>query len=47
MAWAINEDITKCFNRILYDIILSSVKERISCAIMILLALIFKYLFRL
>jgi len=32
MAWAINRDITKCFDRILHDIILLSVKERISCA---------------
>lgn len=32
MAWAINGDITKCFDRIPHDIILSSVKERISCA---------------
>lgn len=32
MAWLINGDITKCFDRIPHDIILSSVKEKISCA---------------
>ena len=42
MAWAINGDIIKCFNKIPYNIIFSSVKDRISCVIMILLALIFK-----
>lgn len=32
MAWVINGDITKCFDRIPHDIILSSVKEKVSCA---------------
>lgn len=32
MAWAINGDISKCFDRIPHDTIISSVKERISCA---------------
>lgn len=31
MSWAINGDITKCFDKIPHDIILSSVKEKISC----------------
>jgi retron-type reverse transcriptase len=31
MSWAINGDITKCFDRIPHDIITSAVKERISC----------------
>ena len=31
MSWAINGDITKCFDRIPHDIITSIVKERISC----------------
>ena len=31
MAWTINRDITKCFDRIPHDIILLLVKERISC----------------
>jgi len=31
MTWAINGDITKCFDRIPHDIIMSAVKERISC----------------
>jgi len=31
MSWAINGDITKCFDRIPHDIIISFVKERISC----------------
>jgi group II intron reverse transcriptase/maturase len=32
MSWVINGDITKCFDRIPHDIIISSVEERISCA---------------
>jgi hypothetical protein len=32
MSWAINGDITKCFDKIPHDIIISSIKERISCA---------------
>jgi retron-type reverse transcriptase len=32
MAWAINGDITKCFDKIPHHIIISAVKERISCA---------------
>ena len=32
MAWVINGDITKCFDRIPHDIIFSSVKEKVSCA---------------
>lgn len=32
MSWAINGDITKCFDKIPHDIIISAVKERISCA---------------
>nr|AYE93387.1 hypothetical protein C0993_000007 [Termitomyces sp.] len=31
MSWAINGDTTKCFDRIPHDIIISMVKERISC----------------
>lgn len=31
MSWAINGDITKCFDRIPHDIIISAIKERISC----------------
>lgn len=31
MSWAINGDITKCFDRIPHDIIISFVKERIAC----------------
>jgi hypothetical protein len=31
MTWAINGDITKCFDKIPHDIIISAVKERISC----------------
>ena len=31
MTWAINGDITKCFDRIPHDIIMSAIKERISC----------------
>lgn len=31
MSWAINGDITKCFDRIPHDVIMSSIKERISC----------------
>nr|AYM32748.1 hypothetical protein DXG00_000013 [Termitomyces sp.] len=31
MSWAINGDITKCFDKIPHDIILSTIKERISC----------------
>lgn len=31
MSWAINGDITKCFDRIPHDIITSAVKEKISC----------------
>ena len=31
MSWAINGDITKCFDRIPHDKIISFVKERISC----------------
>lgn len=31
MSWAINGDITKCFDRIPHDIILSTIKERITC----------------
>jgi group II intron reverse transcriptase/maturase len=32
MVWAINGDITKCFDRIPHDIIISAIKEKISCA---------------
>lgn len=31
MSWAINGDITKCFDRIPHDIIISFVKEKITC----------------
>jgi group II intron reverse transcriptase/maturase len=31
MSWAINGDITKCFDRIPHDLIISFVKERITC----------------
>jgi len=31
MSWAINGDITKCFDKIPHDIIISFVKERITC----------------
>lgn len=32
MSWGINGDISKCFDRVPHDTIISSVKERISCA---------------
>jgi hypothetical protein len=31
MSWAINGDLTKCFDRIPHDLIISFVKERITC----------------